>query len=523
VLFRSNIRILVKEQIKMDMKRITCWHNWKEWKSLMNNIYINDRKANERALARIEAWEARDADIPSAVSCLKELLTAKLFEIDKEKASMFELQIYQKNLSMSIVRFVNLITEPYQKSPMATPIRTIALEIGLPDWIVNLRHLSTHHHQIPSIEMLEQAILFLFDWIKDHYVDTYKEYSLDSSLLNNLRAQIKDAFLEYLTTQYKEVFQKKKKKSEKKIDTTVVISELTEVFSLHFKNETFKVLLEDGYLVPTSEQLAAIGIIAEEFVEQESINIPQVLAKIWGPFFKFCNENSLIDFLFEKLMEANTQENIENALRSKFLVAWILYFLKSNSNKANKFVFNFNCQEVLLKVLETRADKIAAMFLNETRKIPKFQREISNVQFEKITNLIFYSSGLFLNNENEMETNVEKPSTSHQFSIFEYTPLQIQERNQITQPNSKVYSNKKQNSIWKIIDDCDWDPEAMKLGIIEGHTSDSLDFNMIEEEKDCDLNRSFGRTHSIETTKESLVVEDFEKLKRAVYNSYWNM
>lgn len=140
-----------------------------------------------------------------------------------------------------------------------------------------------------------------------------------------------------------------------------MISELIEVFSLHFKNETFKVLLEDGFLMPTSEQLAAIGIIAEgkdfkpyfkdktsllsfiEYVEQEAINIPQVVAKIWSPFFNFCNENSLIGFIFDQLIEANSQENIENALRSKFLISWILYFLKMNSNKSKAILFNSKC------------------------------------------------------------------------------------------------------------------------------------------------------------------------------------
>jgi hypothetical protein len=32
---------------------------------------------------------------------------------------------------------------------------------------------------------------------------------------------------------------------------------------LYIRNETFETLLEDGYMIPTKEQLNAIGILAE--------------------------------------------------------------------------------------------------------------------------------------------------------------------------------------------------------------------------------------------------------------------
>lgn len=44
--------------------------------------------------------------MPSALVCLKELLLAKLSQIDKTKATIEQLILYQYNLSMSIVRLV---------------------------------------------------------------------------------------------------------------------------------------------------------------------------------------------------------------------------------------------------------------------------------------------------------------------------------------------------------------------------------------------------------------------------------
>ena len=38
-----------------------------------------------------------------------------------------------------------------------------------------------------------------------------------------------------------------------------------------FKSQTFDVLISDGFMIPTKEQLASYGIFSEEFFEQEII------------------------------------------------------------------------------------------------------------------------------------------------------------------------------------------------------------------------------------------------------------
>lgn len=41
------------------------------------------------------------------------------------------------------------------------------------------------------------------------------------------------------------------------------LDEKIEDVTNHFKNETFEILLESGYLIPKKEQLNAIGIVPE--------------------------------------------------------------------------------------------------------------------------------------------------------------------------------------------------------------------------------------------------------------------
>jgi hypothetical protein len=88
--------------------------------------------------------------MPPALICLKEILAAKLTQLDKNNASVHQIYQYQTSLSMNIIRynnydyfiiilysiknviqrFVNFITEPYQTNIYAKPIKAIATSVS---------------------------------------------------------------------------------------------------------------------------------------------------------------------------------------------------------------------------------------------------------------------------------------------------------------------------------------------------------------------------------------------------------
>lgn len=55
----------------------------------------------------------------------------------------------------------------------------------------------------------------------------------------------------------------KKKKNKKNVELVEKLDENIEVLVVHFKKETFDTLVSDGFMIPTKEQLTALGIIAE--------------------------------------------------------------------------------------------------------------------------------------------------------------------------------------------------------------------------------------------------------------------
>ena len=77
----------------------------------------------------------------------------------------------------------------------------------------------------------------------------------------------------------------------------------------------------------------------EEFLDQESIDVPKSFLNIWMDYLSFSNNNNMLSLLFQKLLHAYRMENENVAslkfvtLRNKFLLAWINTLTKLNSYK----------------------------------------------------------------------------------------------------------------------------------------------------------------------------------------------
>ena len=56
----------------------------------------------------------------------------------------------------AIIRLVNGLVDPLQLGAYARSIHSIAQQLGLPPWLVELRHAATHE-DLPSLEVLRDA------------------------------------------------------------------------------------------------------------------------------------------------------------------------------------------------------------------------------------------------------------------------------------------------------------------------------------------------------------------------------
>lgn len=62
----------------------------------------------------------------------------------------------RQSYSLALIRVVNGLVDPLQQGTYARPIASIAAQIGLPLWLVELRHASTHE-ELPSLELLREG------------------------------------------------------------------------------------------------------------------------------------------------------------------------------------------------------------------------------------------------------------------------------------------------------------------------------------------------------------------------------
>lgn len=84
------------------------------------------------------------------------LLAAILQDQDHGTSSSRNTISLRLSYSTALIRVVNGLVDPLQKGVYARSIASIAAQLGLPAWLVELRHAATHE-DLPSLELLRDA------------------------------------------------------------------------------------------------------------------------------------------------------------------------------------------------------------------------------------------------------------------------------------------------------------------------------------------------------------------------------
>lgn len=149
------------------------WQDWREWQHVHAALFSDDPGELQRALSRVAAWRSR-AQLPVAVSATAQLLELQLHErlarghhhgVGGASRSHLELSL---QYASAVVRCVNGLVDSSQKGAYALAVSSLAQRIGIPLWIVDLRHESTHN-QLPSLPVLRFAAQHLLAWLRANY------------------------------------------------------------------------------------------------------------------------------------------------------------------------------------------------------------------------------------------------------------------------------------------------------------------------------------------------------------------
>ncbi|KAK2461696.1 hypothetical protein APHAL10511_006159 [Amanita phalloides] len=148
----------------MRLPRRVPWASWTELEQLCAWIYADSASPDSRlrAIHRLSAWRAI-AFLPHALDSALSLLIV-LSHDKPENHPLFIRHAY----AAAIIRFVNGFVDPLQYGAYARPIASIAHQLGLPHWLVELRHASTHD-ELPSLELLRDAANESMTWLLHNY------------------------------------------------------------------------------------------------------------------------------------------------------------------------------------------------------------------------------------------------------------------------------------------------------------------------------------------------------------------
>ncbi|KAM4665154.1 ribosomal biogenesis protein LAS1L [Discoglossus pictus] len=338
-------------------RHVVAWLSKAEWDQVLEYLYSRDCKLQREALHRISAWKSRYGNkMPLAVECTADLVRCKILEMSGGMGDEELVLIY----GLALVRFVNLITERRQKT-VSIPLRRLANELNIPEWVVNIRHDITHG-KMPKLSMCQKCWEFVMEWLRKEYWSRQLSNSPDPQWASeddeaeetkevlptlsfkdqkeqSLAAKLREALRSYVHEQIKIFQDLHAHKSQKLWNPTAelewIIAQIKDLFKQSSAETVAETFLEDGFIIPTKRQLLTLNI--EEEDSDESLHLPRTQFRVWQPLLKALHcqvfTQELLDKMFTKLGPCKKKDS---EIRVHYMSCWISEIITANHRAGKK-------------------------------------------------------------------------------------------------------------------------------------------------------------------------------------------
>ncbi|XP_019294889.2 ribosomal biogenesis protein LAS1L isoform X1 [Panthera pardus] len=390
---------------------VVAWLSRAEWDQVMVYLFCDDHKLQRYALNRITVWRSRlGNELPLAVASTADLVRCKLMDVTGGLGTD-ELRLLY---GMALVRFVNLISERKTKF-VKLPLKFLAQEVNIPDWIVELRHELTHK-KMPHINDCRRGCYFVLNWLQKTYWCRQLENSLRETWeLEEDREETdeedqeedKNIVVDDITEQRTEPKDKGKgaeldvrvdgnSESNKEVDSHwekalrhKELYERARELLVLYEEEQFKVLekfrylpqavkawnnlsppvecilaelkgitcenreavldafLDDGFLIPTFEQLAALQIDYEDGqtevqrgegtdpklhknMDLSDILVPKPFSQFWQPLLRGLHSQTFTQALLERMFSELPTLG-DSGIRPTYILRWTIELIVANT------------------------------------------------------------------------------------------------------------------------------------------------------------------------------------------------
>ncbi|XP_064629829.1 ribosomal biogenesis protein LAS1L-like [Lineus longissimus] len=320
-------------------RRVVGWFRKVEWESVYNELYSDDVQKQTHAVGRIRVWKSRVLHkLSASIDCTCSLIQSVIEDHSLIKAG----QVIEKDVairmgySIALVRFVNLITDKLQKKSFAQPVHRLAGTLGLPEWMVNLRHEATHG-SLPQLSVLRSGAQLALAWLKREYWEAQNEWNdKEPQSLSDSPAptdSVEDMLVSYMQQQYQVMDNSESNLTRKERATMESTLDNIGTAMSYSSDDVVTCLLQDGYMIPAQNQLEALEIDNDDLVDSQSLDLPKPLTKLWQPLLMKMNSTQQIEpFLQELLKEALGA----GPVRARLLNGWVYTILQAASHPGGR-------------------------------------------------------------------------------------------------------------------------------------------------------------------------------------------
>jgi len=305
--------------------RYVPWRNWEEWECVKDNLFSSDPTLKWKAIRQISSWKGR-GKVPISVEATANLVELFLKDVDQyyswNKPSNYTNTEKRLAFSMILIRFVNLVLEPSQKSFFAQSIESLAKSVGLPQKFVDLRHAATHG-QLPSLSILRSSCNELLNWNYENYWDLQKKTLIlkKKSLVRSLQK-----------------YRNAKRKPLQENDQSLHILESIIKSYKNVREYLIPVLIENNFLVTKSNP------------DKEYDELPKTFIDLWFTALNYFTSFSPI-FIGELLSSLSILITTETTLpkaTTTLYACWISYILNEDTFFLNTSI---NLSDVLHRII----------------------------------------------------------------------------------------------------------------------------------------------------------------------------
>ncbi|ODQ76994.1 hypothetical protein BABINDRAFT_16178, partial [Babjeviella inositovora NRRL Y-12698] len=187
----------------------TPYKHFDEVLELKSQFFAFAPEKDERLLAinKVKALMTKGR-LPHAIECTSLLTSAVMNDPYFSGKGATDSSLLKLTYTMTLIRFVNGLLDPFQQSTHAIPLHTLAKNLNLPTWFVELRHQGTHE-SLPSLNMLRMGAKEALNWLWHNYwlpldEDNQRGVSVEEEEIDDMsprmvqrRSEMKELLREY--------------------------------------------------------------------------------------------------------------------------------------------------------------------------------------------------------------------------------------------------------------------------------------------------------------------------------------